>query len=135
MSDHTATDDRHPHGHDAVSHKMHEGDHYGGHEHKGHHGHGDHSHHDPAQFRDRFWITLALTLPVVLFSEMFQELLGYSAPSFPGSTLVPPVLGSVIFLYGGWPFLSGAVQEARSRQPGMMLLIGLAIAVAFAASL
>jgi Cu2+-exporting ATPase len=101
----------------------------------GSHAHDDHSHHDPAQFRDRFWVTLALTLPVVFFSEMFQDLLGYSPPSFPGSTWIPPVLGTVIFFYGGRPFLVGAVQEARSRQPGMMLLIGLAITVAYVASL
>ncbi|MBA2313494.1 MAG: copper-translocating P-type ATPase [Actinobacteria bacterium] len=101
----------------------------------GDHGHQDHSHHDPAQFRDRFWITLALTVPVIFFSEMFQELLGYSAPDFTGSALISPALGTAIFVYGGWPFLTGAVQEARLRQPGMMLLIGLAIAVAFVASL
>jgi len=100
----------------------------------GDHAHGDHSHHDPAQFRDRFWITLTLTIPVVFFSEMFQDLLGYRAPDFPGSAWIPPVLGTVIFFHGGWPFLTGAVEEARSRQPGMMLLIGLAITVAFVAS-
>ena len=112
-----------PHGHSANG---------GGGEHSGH---GDHAHHDPAQFRDRFWVTLALALPVVFFSRMFQELLDYAAPEFSGSTLIPPVLGSVIFVYGGWPFLAGAVAEARSRRPGMMLLIGLAITVAFGASL
>jgi Cu2+-exporting ATPase len=105
-----------------------------GHAHDAHAGHGDHSHHDPAQFRDRFLVSLALAIPVVFFSEMFQELLGYSAPRFAGSNWIAPVLGTVIFLYGGWPFLTGAVAEARSRQPGMMLLIGLAITVAFAAS-
>lgn len=98
-------------------------------------GHEDHSHHDPAQFRDRFWVTLALSIPVIFFNHMFQELLGYSAPRFSGSELISPVLGTVIFAYGGWPFLTGALQEARSRQPGMMLLIGLAISVAFGASL
>ena len=98
-------------------------------------GHGDHSQHDPAQFRDRFWITLALSVPVIYFNHMFMGLLGYSAPDFSGSTLISPVLGTVIFFYGGWPFITGAIQEARSRQPGMMLLIGLAISVAFAASL
>jgi Cu2+-exporting ATPase len=86
-------------------------------------------------FRDRFWVTLALTVPVVFFSEMFQDLLGYRAPDFPGSAWIPPLLGTGIFLYGGSPFLKGAVDEARSRQPGMMLLIGLAITVAFGASL
>ena len=108
-----------------------------GRSHKGHGGHGgpgDHSHHDPAQFRDRFWVTLALTIPVVYFSHMFQELLGYTAPQFYGSSSIPPVLGTVIFVYGGWPFLTGAVQEARARKPEMMSLIGLAIAVAFGAS-
>ena len=107
--------------------------------HHGHEGHGQahdhHAGHDPAQFRDRFWITLALSVPVVLFSIMFQELLGYSAPDIPGSEWIPPVLGTVIFVYGGQPFLLGAYHEARSRQPGMMLLIGLAITVAFGASL
>jgi Cu2+-exporting ATPase len=109
----------HDHGHDG---------------HGGHAGHSDHSHHDPAQFRDRFWITLALTIPVVFFSQMFQELLGYTAPDFAGSTWISPVLGTVIFIYGGWPFITGAIQEAKARQPGMMLLIGLAIMVAFVAS-
>ena len=86
-------------------------------------------------FRDRFWLTVALAAPVVYFSEMFQTLLGYQAPAFSGSQLIPPLLGTVIFVYGGWPFLQGAVSEARERRPGMMLLIGLAITVAFVASL
>ncbi|HEY7874650.1 MAG TPA: copper-translocating P-type ATPase [Actinomycetota bacterium] len=121
-----------PEHHDHSRHDAHDG-HEGPHGQGGHEGH-DHSHHDPAQFRDRFWVTLALALPVVVFSEMFQDLLGYAAPRFAGSTWIPPVLGTVIFLYGGWPFIAGAVQETRSRQPGMMLLIGLAITVAFTAS-
>ena len=104
------------------------------HGHAGHGGHDAHAGHDPGTFRDRFWVTLALTVPVVVFSEMFQELLGYEAPPFPGSTSIPPVLGTLLFFYGGWPFLTGAVHEARSRRPGMMLLIGLAISVAFGAS-
>ncbi len=99
-----------------------------------HQAHGAHSGHDPAQFRDRFWITLALSVPVIYFSEMFQHLLGYHAPRFPGSTSIPWVLGTGIFIYGGWPFLQGAFHEIRARQPGMMLLIGLAITVAFGAS-
>jgi P-type Cu2+ transporter len=98
--------------------------------HGGHGAHGDHA----AMFRDRFWWTLALAVPVVFFSDMFQRLLNYTAPTFPGSDWVSPVLGTVIFLYGGWPFLAGAVSEARQRRPGMMLLIGLAISVAFVAS-
>jgi P-type Cu2+ transporter len=97
----------------------------------GHHGgHGDHA----AQFRDRFWLSLALTVPVVAYSEMVQEWLGFTPPQFPGADWVAPVLGTVVFLYGGWPFLQGGLSEARSRQPGMMLLISLAILVGFGAS-
>jgi Cu2+-exporting ATPase len=103
-----------------------------GHHHDmGHHhgaGHGDHA----AAFRDRFWWSLLLAVPVVGFSEMFGDLLGYMPPEQTG--WIPPVLGTVIFFYGGWPFLTGAVAEIRSRQPGMMLLISLAISVAFVAS-
>ena len=106
---------------------------HGGHDAHGG-GHADHSHHDPSQFRDRLWVTLALSIPVIFFSHMFQELLGYTAPRFTGSTWISPGLGTVIFVYGGWPFLSGAIAEVRARQPGMMLLIGLAITVAFGAS-
>jgi P-type Cu2+ transporter len=129
---HAATDTHESHGHEALSHEIDHGDHaVHGHADHGHH---DHSHHDPAQFRDRFWITLALTIPVVFLSHMFQDLFGYTAPHFTGSTWISPMLGTVIFVYGGWPFITGAIQEARSRQPGMMLLIGLAISVAFIAS-
>ena len=85
-------------------------------------------------FRDRFWLSLILTLPVMFFSAMIQEWFGYRAPEFPGSDWVAPVLGTVIFVYGGTPFLKGAVGEARDRRPGMMLLIGMAITVAFVAS-
>jgi Cu2+-exporting ATPase len=103
--------------------------------HDGHQSHDHGGHHDhAAMFRDRFWLTLALTIPVVFFSDMFQMLLGYTAPAFPGSELIPPLLGTIIFVYGGAPFLTGGFDEARQRQPGMMLLIGLAISVAFLAS-
>ncbi|MDQ3752296.1 MAG: copper-translocating P-type ATPase [Actinomycetota bacterium] len=99
-----------------------------------HEDHSEHAGHSVAMFRDRFWLTLAMTVPVIWFSEMFQMLLGYGAPRFPGSDLVAPVLGTVIFVYGGSPFLKGGLHEARSRMPGMMLLIALAITVAFTAS-
>ncbi len=95
-----------------------------------HMGHGEHDH--AAQFRDRFWLSLLLALPVVGFSPMFADLLGYSLP--PGTAWISPVLGTVVFFYGGWPFLTGAWSELRARQPGMMLLIALAITVAFGAS-
>ncbi|WP_328518819.1 copper-translocating P-type ATPase [Kribbella sp. NBC_00359] len=99
-------------------------------EHGGHAGHGDHA----AQFKDRFWISLGLAVPVVFFSAMFADLLGYTRPEFPGSGLIAPVLGTVIFVYGGQPFLTGGWGELRSRRPGMMLLISMAITVAFVAS-
>ena len=95
-----------------------------------HMGHGQHDH--AAQFRDRFWLSLLLALPVVGFSSMFADLFGYSLP--PGTAWISPVLGTVVFFYGGWPFLTGAWSELRARQPGMMLLIALAITVAFGAS-
>ncbi len=91
---------------------------------------GDHA----ARFRRRFWISLVLSIPILTFSEMVQDWFGFRPPSFPGDDLVAPVLGTIVFLYGGWPFLSGGVQEARDRRPGMMLLIALAISVAFGAS-
>ena len=99
-----------------------------------HDSHDKHAGHSPAMFRDRFWLSLALTIPVVFYSTMVQEWFSYTAPSFPGSDWISPVLGTAIFLYGGEPFLRGAVQEARDRRPGMMLLIGMAITVAFVAS-
>jgi P-type Cu2+ transporter len=94
----------------------------------------DHHEDHAAQFRDRFWLSLALTAPVIAYSEMVQEWLGFTPPQFPGSRWVAPVLGTVVFLFGGWPFLQGGLSEARSRQPGMMLLISLAILVGFGAS-
>ena len=100
---------------------------HGGHD--DHSGHGDHA----TQFRDKFWLTLVLSLPVVATSTTIQHWLGYTL-DFTGVTWVGPVIGTVIFFYGGWPFLTGAAAEIRSRQPGMMLLIGMAITVAFVAS-
>ena len=100
-----------------------------------HAGHDKHAGHSVAMFRDRFWFSVLLTIPVLVWSEMVQEWLGYTAPSFPLSARIPAILGTVIFVYGGMPFLKGGVQELRDKQPGMMLLITLAIVVAFVASL
>ena len=116
--------------HDAHETKSSERNHEGHDHHAQHGGHADHA----EMFRSKFWLTLLLTVPVVYFSDMFQMLLGYAAPSFPGSEWIAPVLGTVIFIYGGAPFLTGALDEIRSRQPAMMLLIALAISVAFMAS-
>ncbi|RDV37138.1 heavy metal translocating P-type ATPase [Bradymonadaceae bacterium TMQ3] len=82
-------------------------------------------------FRDTFWLSLLLTLPVVFWSEHIQHLLGYTAPSFPGSSWIEPVLGTVVFFYGGRVFLKSAWGELKSKLPGMMTLISLAITVAF----
>jgi Cu2+-exporting ATPase len=85
-------------------------------------------------FRDRFWISLGLTIPTLVWGHMLQRALGYTAPSFPGSQWIPAVFGTAVFLYGGVPFLQGALGELRDRLPGMMTLIALAISVAFAFS-
>jgi Cu2+-exporting ATPase len=97
--------------------------------------HDKHAGHDPEVFRRQFWIVLLLTIPVVVWSMSVQEILGYMAPEFPGSELIPPVLGTAVFLIGGRVFLVGARDELAMRQPGMMTLISLAIVVAFGASL
>jgi Cu2+-exporting ATPase len=106
----------------------------GGGPHRVHGGHDQHAGHSVAMFRDRFRLSLALTLPIVYYSPMIQEWFGYTAPDFPGSDWIAPILGTVVFVYGGAPFLAGAIQEARDRLPGMMLLIGMAISVAYLAS-
>ena len=85
-------------------------------------------------FRDRFWLSVLFTIPVLVWSPMVQDWLGFEAPSFPGSARIPFLLGTVVFVYGGTPFLRGGLREIRDRQPGMMLLISLAIVVAYASS-
>jgi len=104
------------------------------HAHEDHEGHGTHAGHHVEMFRRRFWWSLLLTVPIVLTSDMVMEWLGYEL-DFYGIEWVGPILGTFVFVWGGWPFLVGGVQEAKSRQPGMMLLISMAIAVAFGASL
>jgi Cu2+-exporting ATPase len=99
-------------------------------DHAAHSGHADHV----AQFRRLFWIMLLLAVPTVALSPMFAMILGYQLPDAPWLRWVSPVLGTVMYVWGGRPFLTGAVSEIRSRAPGMMLLIGLAITVAFLSS-
>jgi Cu2+-exporting ATPase len=82
-------------------------------------------------FRDKFWTSLLLTLPTLVWGHMVQRVFGYHAPMFPGSQWIPAVFGTAVFAYGGWPFIQGAWRELRDRLPGMMTLIGLAISVAF----
>ena len=126
-------------GHDHAGHAGH-GEH-GGHDHAGHAGHGGHGGHGHAghgdhvaQFRRLFWIMLVLAIPVVGFSETFAHLIGYQLPDAEWTRWISPLLGTVIYFWGGRPFLTGAVSEIRSRKPGMMLLIALAITVAFVSS-
>lgn len=99
-------------------------------DHGGHGGHGDHV----GQFRRLFWIMLVLAIPTVFLSGMFSTILGYTLPDVPGLMWVSPILGTIMYVWGGKPFLVGAASEIRARKPGMMLLIGLAITVAFVAS-
>jgi P-type Cu2+ transporter len=119
-----------PSGHPAqTDHNAHAG-HAGGHA----GGHIDHSGHE-LMFRNRFWVSLVLTVPVLLYSHMLQMWFGFTAPSFPGSQWVAPLFALIIFIYGGVPFIQMAGPELRARKPGMMTLISLAISVAFIYSL
>jgi Cu2+-exporting ATPase len=86
-------------------------------------------------FRDRFWLTLLLSIPTLVWSDMIQTWFGYRAPVFPASAYIPAVFGTAVYLYGGWVFLAAGVRELRDRLPGMMTLISLAISVAFFFSL
>jgi P-type Cu2+ transporter len=99
-----------------------------------HKAHVDHTGHEQ-MFRRRFWVSLVLSIPVLLFSPSIQVWLGYSLPAFPASQWITPVFAVIVFLYGGIPFLRMAVPELKNRQPGMMTLISLAISVAFVYSI
>lgn len=120
----------HAHGHGTESNVDHEA--HGGHGKTAasHAGHDRHAGHTPEMFRDRFWLSLILTIPVVIWAEHIQMLFGYVAPVFPGSDWISPVLATTVFLYGGLVFLKGAWHELNARLPGMMTLISLAITVA-----
>src|ERR1700736_3175398 len=100
-----------------------------------HGGHDRHAGHSVAMFRDKFWLSLALTIPVVFWSADVQHWLGYTAPSFPGSGFIPAIFGTVVFVYGGLVFIRGSWSELADHKPGMMTLISLAIIVAFGTSL
>ena len=97
-------------------------------------GHDRHAGHSVGMFRDKFWLSLALTIPVILLSHDIQEWFGYSIPMIPGIEYVPAILGTIIFFYGGMVFIRGAQGELADRRPGMMTLISLAIIVAFVTS-
>ena len=99
--------------------------------HDAHAAHDHHAGHTVAMFRDRFWVTLLLSVPTLFWGHMLQGAIGYTAPAFPGSRWIPALFGVVVFAYGGVPFLRGGIEEMKHRLPGMMTLISLAIAVAF----
>lgn len=114
------------------------------HHHNNHHNHSEHSHHDTQRgehdkhaghsvtmFRDKFWLSLLLTIPVLIYSEMIQKWLGFTPPEFPGSEYVPFVLSTIIFFYSGLVFIKSALGELKAKLPGMMTLISMAITVAF----
>ncbi len=123
---------------DDMAHKDHgqASDPHAGHKMANDHGsHDRHAGHSVAMFRDKFWLSFALTIPVVFWSTDVQHWLGYTAPSFPGSKFIPAILGTFVFIYGGLVFIRGAWGELADRKPGMMTLINLAIIVAFGTSL
>src|SRR5688500_18049970 len=97
--------------------------------------HDKHAGHSVAMFRDKFWISLLLMIPTLVWGHMLPGAFGYSPPHFTGSHWIPVAFGSAVFVYGGWPFLQGAVGELKARLPGMMTLIALAISVSFVFSL
>ena len=151
--EHTSHDPSHTHGDhadhgehvshdDHLAHDLHDAhaghggrDAHTGHSENDHAGHGGHDHSGHVDhFRRLFWIMLALMIPTVAVNPMFAHLLGYSIPDVAWVRLISPALGAVIYFWGGWPFLSGAVDEIRTRKPAMMSLIALAITVAFLAS-
>jgi len=117
--------------HEHMNHDEHAGMDHSAHDHSAH----DHSAHDPAQFKRKFWISLALTIPTLVFSRGLQDILGLTGPRFEYSDFIPAVFGTALFFYGGLVFLRGAWAELRARQPGMMTLISLAIVVAFGYSI
>ena len=113
----------HPHA-SAPAHEEHAG-------HDKHAGHDEHAGHSVAMFRNRFWISLLLTIPTLVWGEMIPHVLGFTPPTVPGARWIAPVFGTAVFLYGGLVFLRGAWRELADRAPGMMTLISLAISVAF----
>ena len=126
FSKHLSGDERHAErDHGAHAH------HDGGETHGGHGAHDKHAGHSVAMFRDKFWISLLLTVPTLVWGHMLQGAFGYHAPMFTGSQWIPAAFGTAVFAYGGWPFIQGAWRELEDRLPGMMTLIALAILVAF----
>lgn len=121
--------------HDNKDDDIHQQDHHGHNDHKDEHTHGKHGQHDHhammvEDFKKRFWWVLVLTVPILALSPMIQDFLNVDW-RFTGDTWLLFGLSTIVFFYGGWPFLSGLVDELKKKQPGMMTLIGLAICVAY----
>ncbi len=102
---------------------------------EGAHAHDKHAGHKTQSFLAKFWFSLLLTLPVLVYSDLFREILGIRLPLFPGARFAPLILGSAVFWYGGWVFLASAWRELKAKLPGMMTLIALAIIAAYSYSL
>jgi Cu2+-exporting ATPase len=113
--------------HEGVNHSMHDRESGASSQHEHH---ADHSGHEQ-MFRKRFWISSLISIPVLLFSPFVQETLRFTLPAFSGSAWITPIFAVIVFFYGGLPFLQMAVPELKNRRPGMMMLISLAISVAF----
>jgi Cu2+-exporting ATPase len=94
------------------------------------HGHHDHHAHMIGEFKKRFWISVVITLPIIVLAPMIQELLGYEL-RFEGDRYIQFALSTIVYFYGGWPFLTGLLDEVKKKSPGMMTLIALAISVAY----
>ncbi|WP_268036285.1 heavy metal translocating P-type ATPase [Algoriphagus sp. PAP.12] len=135
-SQHNPTENKdHSHKHDSHDHKHehpsnHESMDHGSHSEGGHEGHGNHHQHMIQDFKKRFWVSLILTIPVLLFSDMIQDWLGFSI-QFESKSYVVFGISTILFFYGGWPFLKGLKEELSAKNPGMMTLIALAISVAY----
>ena len=123
-------DMHHDHDHEHMNHGEHNHDHHDHSGHDGHHGHDGHGAHMMADFKQRFWVVLVLSIPLAIIAPMLMHLLGYHI-DFPGQWLLEFGLATIVFFYGGKPFLSHAWHELKSGVPGMMMLISLAIVAAY----
>jgi len=133
---HHAPSDHHAPDHQAA--RTRQGGQAGQDEHAGHDksaGHDKHAGHSVAMFRQKFWLTLVLTVPTLVWGDMLPRLFGFTPPAIPGARWIPVLFGSAVYFYGGWVFVRGAGGELADRKPGMMTLISLAITVAFVFSL
>ena len=122
----------HKHDHSKMDHNNKNHNHQGGGKHDEHKGHANHHEHMIADYRKRFWISLAVSIPILFLSPLIQKFLGLGeSVRFPGDTYVAFLLSSFVFFYGGYPFLKGMLDEIKKKQPGMMTLISVAISVAY----